>query len=245
MFSKYKGGIAAVVIEPILLEEPQNNFLNELLLLTQREGALLVFDEVVTGFRFAPGGAQEYFGVMPDMAAFGKGMANGMPIAAVVGRADIMNKVSSNIYISSTFAGETLSLAACIATIREVKEKNVNSHIWALGKSLQQRTNELAQTIGIMPYIECIGLPPRLNLVYRDESRADSVELKTLFLQEVVKRGVFLGWNIFMSYSHTQKDIDYTLEVFREAMLVCREAISNRDIADRLEGELARSIDVS
>jgi len=244
LFAEHKGEIAAVAIEPVLLEEPRNDFLSKLQSLTRQENALLIFDEIVTGFRFAIGGAQECFQIIPDLATFGKGMANGMPLAAVVGKADIMSQVSSSIFMSSTFAGETLSLAAYMATIQEIKEKGVITHIWGLGQRLKQETNQLARNTGMANHIECVGLPPRMNLVYRDTTGADWIELKTLFLQEVVKRGVFLGWNIFISFSHTQEDIDYTLEVFQEVMLICKDALKKGNVIERLEGRLARSVSI-
>lgn len=245
LFIHNKDEIAAIVIEPILLEEPKKDFLKELLLLAHEKGALLIFDEVVTGFRFALGGAQEYFGVIPDLAVFGKGMANGMPLAAVVGKSTIMSKISPDIYISSTFAGETLSLAACIATIKEMQEKHVIEYIWEVGRSLKREIDQLIQSIGLKPYIECSGLPPRMNFAYVDDEGSEWIEMKTLFLQETVKRGIFLGWNIFPSFSHTCNDVKYTLEVFREAMLVCKDALEKGNILERLEGEMAKSIDVS
>src|SRR2546428_5071730 len=114
-------------MEPVGVVPPRDGFLQQVRELTKSEGALLVFDEIVTGFRFGLGGAQEYFGVTPDLACFGKGMANGLPISAIVGRADVM-KLFEEVFFSFTFGGEALSLAASVATIREMRENNVVEH---------------------------------------------------------------------------------------------------------------------
>jgi glutamate-1-semialdehyde 2,1-aminomutase/spore coat polysaccharide biosynthesis protein SpsF len=97
--------VAALILEPMNVIEPKPGYLQELKELVHKNGAILIFDEIVTGFRYAAGGAQEYFGVTPDLAAFGKAMGNGMPIAAVVGRADLMSQMEE-IFFSSTFGGE-------------------------------------------------------------------------------------------------------------------------------------------
>ena len=119
MFRSYPGEFAAVILEPMNRIWPNPEYLSELKELVHEKGALLIFDEVVTGFRFAPGGAQEYFGVTPDLAALGKGLANGFPLSAVVGRVELM-RLMEDIFFSFTMGGETLSLAAAIATMDKV-----------------------------------------------------------------------------------------------------------------------------
>jgi glutamate-1-semialdehyde aminotransferase len=242
LFSEHPEEIAAVITEPVELEPPRLDFLNKLKKLAHAHGALLIFDEVVTGFRFGLGGAQEYFGVTPDLACFGKATSNGMPLSAVVGRAEIFKNVSKKIFMSTTFGGEMLSLAACVANIQELKEMPVIDHIWAVGKRLKDGANELAGSIGVN--IECLGYPPRINLVFRDEGGNLSDELKSLFLQEAVKRGVLMGWQMFPTYSHSDEDVSRTLEAFEDAMRICKRAVQENNVAGYLEGELARAVEV-
>src|SRR5262249_62333958 len=111
-FDEHHGRVAAVIMEPALLEAPAAGFLERVKTTAHRHGALLIFDEIVTGFRWAVGGGQEYFGVVPDLAVFGKGMANGLPLAAVVGSAELMSEFDEG-FVSSTFGGDTLALASC------------------------------------------------------------------------------------------------------------------------------------
>jgi glutamate-1-semialdehyde 2,1-aminomutase/spore coat polysaccharide biosynthesis protein SpsF len=236
IFAEHPGQVAAIIMEPVGVIEPRDGFLQQVRELTQREGALLIFDEVVTGFRLALGGAQEYFGVTPDLACFGKAMANGYPIAAVVGRRDIM-ELFDEVFFSFTFGGETLSLAAARATITEMREKNVIGHVWEQGQKLKDGYKVLAREFGVDRYTECIGLPPRTVITFKDETGAESLVLKSLFQQECLKRGVLFSGGQNVCYSHSDADIDYTLRVYRAAMEILAEAIKRGDAPQRLEGE--------
>jgi glutamate-1-semialdehyde 2,1-aminomutase/spore coat polysaccharide biosynthesis protein SpsF len=124
IFSEHPGQVAAVIMEPFGVEEPRDGFLQEVRDLALHDRALLIFDEIITGFRLALGGAQEYFGITPDLACLGKAMGNGYPIAAVVGPSEIM-QLFDEVFFSFTFGGETVSLAAAIATISEMRQKDV------------------------------------------------------------------------------------------------------------------------
>lgn len=241
-FAQYPGEIACVITEPVELEEPRGNFLNELRDLCHANGALLIFDEVVTGWRFGLSGAQGYFGVTPDMAVFGKAIANGMPLSAVVGRAEIFDAVHKSVFVSTTFGGELLSLAAACAAIDELADKDVVQQVWQTGQQLKDGTNEILQRRGLP--VQCIGYAPRINLSFWEKIDQASLELKTLFLQEVNKRGLLMGWTMFPSYSHTAKDIDKTLEVFDDAAAICQQALRDENVTDLLEGPLAVAVDV-
>ena len=172
-----------MIVEAIELEEPKDNFLVKLKDLAHANGSLFIFDEIVTGFRFALGGAQQYFGVTPDLATFGKGMSNGMPISAIVGKAEIFDKVHNNVFISTTFGGECLSLAAAIANITELQEKHVSDYLWKIGKILKDDFNRLIHENGLSEYIHCVGLPPRLNLSFKPAGNISAVEFKSLMMQ--------------------------------------------------------------
>jgi glutamate-1-semialdehyde-2,1-aminomutase len=240
-FEENPDQIAAIITEPIELEEPKDNFLHKIKKLAHDNGALLIFDEVVTGFRFDLGGAQKYFGVIPDITAFGKAIANGMPLSAVAASTEIINSVKDKIFISSTFGGETLSLAASKAMISEMEEKPVNKRIWEIGKKIKEESERIIKENDIENYVKCIGLPPRLAFDFKKDGKL-WLELKTLFVQEVIKRGVFLGWNIFPSFSHTDDDVEKTLEVISDAVNICKKAIENNNVKDMLEGEVLQTV---
>jgi glutamate-1-semialdehyde-2,1-aminomutase len=236
VFDEHKGQVAAVIMEPVGIIEPRDGFLQQVRELTQREGALLVFDEVVTGFRLALGGAQEYFRVVPDLACVGKAMGNGYPIAAVVGRREIM-EVFDEIFFSFTFGGETISLAAAVATIAEIRRQNVIGHLWEQGTKLKDGYNVLAREFGVGAFTRCIGLPPRTVITYKDENGEESLVFKSLFQQECLKRGILFSGGQNICFSHSDADIDYTLRVYRTAMEILAEAIKKGDVLQRLEGE--------
>lgn len=241
IFTENKGEIAAVIMEPINVTEPKDNFLPEVKQLTHNNKTVLVFDEIVTGFRLALGGAQEYFGVTPDLSTCGKGMANGMPLSAIVGKREIM-KEFDEVFFSFTFGGETLSLAAAIATIEEIREKNVIEHFRKQGEKLKNGYNELAQSFGLLNYTQCIGLPGHSAFHFRDREGNDSLEMKSLFQQEVIKRGILTIGVHLLSFSHNDEDVEKTLEAYRDAMGILRRAIDEGDIEKYLEGTKVKPV---
>jgi glutamate-1-semialdehyde aminotransferase len=143
--------------------------------------------------------------------------------------------VKDKIFISSTFGGETLSLAACIATIAVLRGEPVHKRLWEVGTRLKEGFNELARSAG--SGICCVGLPPRLGFVFPSNSSASSDALKTLFMQEVVKRGVYFVWNMLPSYATTDQDIRASLEAFDESLRICVAAERHDDVRNRLEGK--------
>jgi glutamate-1-semialdehyde 2,1-aminomutase/spore coat polysaccharide biosynthesis protein SpsF len=241
VFSENKGEIAAVIMEPVGVHPPQNNFLKKVKEITHKNGAIFIFDEVLTGFRFSLGGAQEYFKVIPDLSCFGKTLANGMPVSAIVGKKEIMEKFNE-VFFSFTFGGEALSLTAAMTTIKEMKERNVVAHLWKQGRKLQDGYNQLAKESGIERYTRCIGYPVRAIITFQDSEGKDSLEMKTLFQQEAIKRGIlFTGYN-GVSYSHKDEDIRKTLEVYKEAMGILKRAIEENNILKYLEGGLVHPV---
>jgi len=241
LFGQNKGDIAAVILEPIGIIEPEDGFLQKVKELTHENGSILIFDEIVTGFRLALGGAQEYFNVIPDLACFGKAMANGMPISAVVGKREIM-EVFDEIFFSFTFGGEVLSLAASITTIKEFKQKRVIEHLWKKGKKLKEGYNALTKVHKLENYTECIGLPPRTVITFKDALGIDSLELKTLLQQEAIKRGVLCGGSHNICYSHSSEDIERTLQVYDEALQIMAGAIAKRDIKKFIQGDIVKPV---
>ena len=241
LFDQNKGDIAAVILEPIGIIEPEDGFLQKVKELTHENGSILIFDEIVTGFRLALGGAQEYFNVIPDLACFGKAMANGMPISAVVGKREIM-EVFDEIFFSFTFGGEVLSLAASIATIKEFKQKRVIEHLWKQGKKLKVGYNALTKVHKLENYTACIGLPPRTVITFKDIRQTDSLELKTLLQQEAIKRGILCGGSHNVCYSHTDEDIEKTLQAYDEALQIMARAIAKGDIKKFIQGDIVKPV---
>jgi glutamate-1-semialdehyde aminotransferase len=236
IFAEHSGQVAGIVIEPIGVVAPENGFLQEIRELCKREGSLLIFDEIITGFRLARGGAQEYFGVVPDLACFGKAMANGYPLSAIVGPGEIM-KVFEEIFFSFTFGGEALSLAAARATMKEIAEKEVIGHLWEKGERLMDGTAVLARELGVEGHVRCLGLPPRTVVNFYDESGRESFLIKSLFQQECLKRGVLFSGGHNLCFSHSDADIDSTLRTYRAAMEIIGDAIRKNKVRECLEGE--------
>ena len=240
LFENYKNRIAAVVMEPASFEQPKNNFLENVKKITHQNDSLLVYDEILTGFRIAKGGGQEYFGVTPDIATYAKGIANGMPLGAIVGKKEYM-KIFEDVFVSTTFGGETLSLAACVATINEFEKNDVCGHLWTIGTIIKDRFNQLSKQYGLNA--ECIGFPPRMKLIIKDSTGNDSLLYKSLFLQEMIERGIFMHPNaILLSYSHSIEDIEYTLSVMDTAMKILSNAVNENNVKESLRGNVAKQV---
>lgn len=241
IFTRYSGQVAGVIMEPVGVEEPRKGFLQQVRELTQSEGALLIFDEVVTGFRLALGGAQEYFSLVPDLACFGKALGNGFPISAVVGRREIM-QLFDEIFFSFTYGGEALSLAAALATVRVLQEKNVIPLLWKQGEKLKDGYNVLAKELKVDAYTQCVGYPPRTIIMFKDEKGQESLILRSVFQQELLKRGILSGGYHNVALSHTDADVDYTLRVYRDALKRLSIAIASGNPAQSLEGEAVQAV---
>ncbi|MFA6389986.1 MAG: aspartate aminotransferase family protein [Patescibacteria group bacterium] len=215
--NKHKGKIAAVIMEPVPMADPKPGYLEEIRRITKKEGIVLIFDEIVTGFRMSLGGAQEYYGVIPDLACFGKAMANGMPISCVVGSRKIMEK-TEEVFVSTIFGGETLSMAASLATIDFIIKNKVIKHTWKVGGILYRGLEALIKKYGIKAHL--IGQEFKFKLIFDNPDKTESTAKKLYFLQQSAYRGVFWGTVITFNFSHKEKDIKFTLkaaeEVFRK-----------------------------
>src|SRR5262249_42191363 len=222
---EHHGRVAAVIMEPVLLDAPTKGFLEGVKAAAHRHGALLIFDEIISGFRWAVGGAQEYFGVVPDLATFGKGMANGLPLSAVVGRAELMREFE-DIFVSSTFGGDTLALAACRATLHEYRRQPVIEHLWRMGRRFQEGIAALAARLGVPA--RCIGYPVHPKIVIEHPSPETQRLLMSLLLQELAEGGVIVhmaGFNI--SFSHGEADVDQSLAACERALRAVGDALAD------------------
>ena len=194
-----------------------------------------------TGFRIALGGAQEYFSIKPDLAVYSKACANGMPIALLTGRADIMELFNNEVFSYTTFGGEALSLAACIATIKELRDKDVPRYLDKQGVKLKDGYNEIAREYGMEQYTHCTGYNCR-SMVAFNPVAGNTLELKTLMQQEMIKRGILWAGFHNMCFSHSDADIDYTLSAYKDIMPVIKSAIESGDIQSYLKGEVLEAV---
>jgi glutamate-1-semialdehyde 2,1-aminomutase/spore coat polysaccharide biosynthesis protein SpsF len=238
LFRASPEGIAAVVMEPVGLVEPAPGFLEGVCELTQRYGALLVFDEIVTGFRISVGGAQEHFKVTPDLACFGKGMANGMAVSALVGRREVM-RLFEEVFFSSTFGGESASLAAANATIDILRQPGVIPTLWERGRRLCDGFNALAQAYGVERLTQCVGLPPRTGVLFHGPQ---AQEMKTYVQQECLKRGLLFTATHNLCVAHTQDDIDAALRVYRTVLELLAQVLNDGSLQERLEGPVVQPV---
>ena len=203
--------IAAVSVACAYAEvERGDPFLAELRVLTEQSGALLIFDEIVTGFRLDRAGAQGYFGVVPDLAVFAKGMSNGVPLSCYAGRREVM-ELAERASISSTFGGDTLGLAAAQAVLDVYEAEDVVAGLWARGKKIQQEFNQHCARLGIAA--ELRGLPPMAQWVFADNCFQD-------FNAEVLKRGLIVFSVCYPSFAHRIADLDDALTAMGEALAV-------------------------
>jgi glutamate-1-semialdehyde aminotransferase len=229
---------AAVILEQGP-DEPEDDFLAQVRDLAHRHGAVFIWDEIVTGLRYARGGAQERYGVVPDLACFGKALANGLPLAAVVGNRALMQEFE-RVFVSMTYGGDALALAAARAVLDEVTRRPVVEHLWKLGTRWMAGMRAAIETAKVGMVIG--GAPPRSHLGFAAQGGYAGDEVRSLFLQECVKRGVLFGVPIFMSYSHHDDDIAETLGVVAEALAVVAQALATGTLHERMEGTMAGTV---
>ncbi len=232
---------AAVIMEPVNFWPPSPGFLEGVKDLARKHGALMIFDEICTGFHFGLGGAQKRFGVTPDMACFGKAMGNGFPIACVVGKADVM-KVFEDIFFSFTFGGEVASMAASMAVLDVLETTDALARMDANGRVLQEGLNILAKESGLENRIKCIGYPVWSLIKFLDPDGKDSFLVRSLFTQECTKRGVLLLATHNMTAAHDPLAIERTLKVYAEVCKTVAKWLSDPNPERYLEGEMIQPV---
>jgi glutamate-1-semialdehyde 2,1-aminomutase len=229
-----KDQVAAVILEPVNVVAPENNFLQQVKELTHQHGAVLVFDETITGFRYANGGAQEFFGVVPDLATFGKGLANGYPVSAIAGKAEIM-KLMEEIFFSFTFGGETLSLAASLATMKKLQREPVIEKMRKTGEAIIEKLNIIIKEYKLEHIMSVAGYPAWSFLMIKDTEKYTSWELKTLILQEMFANGVFFIGTHNVSYAHSAEDVEHLMATYRICFEKVNEALAKGNLAEQLQ----------
>jgi glutamate-1-semialdehyde aminotransferase len=229
------GKVACVVLEPVGLREPLEGELQAICDLTREHGALVVFDEIISGFRLSPGGAQERYGVVPDLACFGKALGNGMPLSAIAGRAEVMDPLEE-VFFSGTHGGEALSLAAALATLDVMRTEPVHEHLWQLGAALQRGLRERIDAHGLASVVTASGAAPwTLVVVSEPHPDREGLPAKTLLQQELLKHGVLFNGSNFICYAHTVSDISRALDAYDAAFAVLAAALPD-DVEHWLEG---------
>jgi glutamate-1-semialdehyde aminotransferase len=206
----YGERLACVITIPYdFNEDTSGTFVHHLRSLTREYGILLVLDEILTGFRLAPGGAQEFFGVEADLAGYAKAIANGYPLSAYVGHRKYMETLY-RFKMTTTYAGEALSIAAAIATLKIMKREKVHEHLRAMGRRLMEGFNRITQEIGVEGSASGMPIAPYLKFSGPDAGFHARVEF--LWQRELYREGIFANPRWFISYSHTPADIDEALD---------------------------------
>lgn len=236
LFKDHPGQIAAVIMEPMNVEWPAPGFLEGVRAICDREGAVLVFDETITGFRYANGGAQQQFGVTPDLSSFGKGIANGYPVSAVAGRRDIMKEMEE-VFFSFTFGGELLSLAAANATLQKLEREPVLERVSATGERVNAGVSALVAENGLGDVLAVKGHPSWSFLIVSDQPNASAFEIKTLMMQEFHQCGV-LGYGTHnISAAHGDLEVNALMAAYRHWLPMLRDALNKGDIRSRMRCE--------
>jgi glutamate-1-semialdehyde 2,1-aminomutase len=236
VFDAAPGKVAAVIMEPMNVEWPAPGFLEGVRKLADREGAVLIFDETITGFRYANGGAQELFGVVPDLASFGKGLANGYPVSAVAGKRDLM-MLMEEVFFSFTFGGEMLSLAAARAVLQRLRREPVLQTIAARGERLMKGLGALLDDKGLNDIFSAKGHPSWSFLTISEPPGATQFGIKTLLMQELHQRGMLSLGSHNLSAAHGEAEIDTLLDVYGEVLPAVAEAARAGDIDRHLRCE--------
>lgn len=236
LLTKHKGEYACVVMEPSNVTAPTAGFLEGVRDLCTRHGTLLVFDEIITGFRFSNGGAQELYGVTPDLTALGKGLANGYPLSAVVGRSDIM-QVMEDIFYSFTMGSEAISLVAAKATLDKIQREPVTAHYRNLGSHLTERINELIVAHGMQEYCELAGHPAWTFLLFKDTGVASAFDIKSLWMQECLQRGILTLGSHNLNYAHSLNDVEKLTATYDEVFEIISKSIVANNLQSRLRCE--------
>jgi len=246
LFDEYPGRIACVMLEAEATTPPTAGYLNQVKELCEQRGAVLIFDEMITGFRWHLGGAQKFHGVVPHLSTFGKAMGNGFAISALMGKREIMrlggleHEQARVFLLSTTHGAETHALAASLETIRIFRERGVIEFLWAQGERLRAIVNLSIAENRLDGFFELLGRPCNLVFGTLDQDHNRSQAFRTLFMQELIKRGV-IAPSFVVSFSHSDADIDRTAEAVYEAHAIYRKAL-DEGIEKYLEGRPVKPV---
>tara|TARA_B100000287_G_C20659756_1_gene789787 strand:- start:430 stop:1722 length:1293 start_codon:yes stop_codon:yes gene_type:complete len=231
---KYKNKVAAIIMEPMNIDEPKPGYLNYVKKIARKEKALLIFDEIVTGFRFDLGGAQNYFNVTPDISTFGKALGNGMPIAAIVGKKKYMN-LMDEIFFSGTFNGECLSIAAAIELIKKIKRDNVIKEIWSKGEKLTNSVNHIIKKLEMSDILKLKGKNCWKILKFENYKNVNSSIISTFFHKEMIAQGILINGSHNICYEHTSADIKKIVKAYEKSLKKIKQELNENSIFKNLD----------
>ncbi|MCH2570060.1 MAG: aminotransferase class III-fold pyridoxal phosphate-dependent enzyme [Planctomycetes bacterium] len=234
---QYRGEVAAIIMEPLRSELPPPDYLENVRALASEYQVILIFDEVSTGFRLAPGGVQEYTGVVPDMAVFAKSISNGYPMGAVVGKKEVMEP-ASQMFISSTYWSDGIGLCAALTTLREIRNRDACKHMKSIGERLQQGINEQLMRTGLSG--NCGGLFVHPSLQFEIEDPHLLREVTTLYIQEMSRRGCLGYTSFYLNAAQTTEDVDITVDAAGEVFKLIQNGLDKGTIHSLLDCELAQ-----
>jgi len=230
-----KGKVAAIIMEPLHGTEPTRGFLEKVRAIADDAGAVLIFDEITMGFRLTGGGAHLLYGIDPDMAIFSKGISNGYPMAAIIGRRNIM-QAAQDTFISSTYWTERIGPTAALATIKKLRAKNASKHMKEIGEAVREIWSELGEKHGVD--LEIAGLPVLSVLKFLGK---DGQALRTLYTQEMLVRGILASHLFYPSLAHTKAHVATYLNAADDAFAVLADAVQKDDVLTRLKGPVAHT----
>lgn len=228
------GNIACIVMEPMNVTFPKNNFLSLVRKIATENGIVLIFDETITGFRFSEGGAQELFGVTPDLSTFGKGMANGFPLSAVVGKREIMSEME-NIFFSGTFGGELLSLAAAKEVLKLHAKKNIVPELKEKGNHLTAIVEKHLDKLEMNGLLQLSGHPTWKFLNWKLESSSETNKVKTLFMQEMFQNGVLILGTHNVNLAMDKRALSSIDNAYSKSLSVISKALESGSIDQYLK----------
>ncbi len=246
LFAQFPKRIACVILEPSTSEQPDGDYLAQLKRTCEENGAILIFDEMITGFRWHLGGAQAYYGVTPHLSTFGKALGNGYAISALVGERRLMRLGGLDhdrervFLLSTTHGAETHALAAALEVMRIYREQGVIEVLWRQGERLRRQVNKSIAENNLEGHFEVIGLPCNLIFATKDQEGKRSQAYRALFLQELVRHGV-LAPSFVVSFSHSDSDIDRTADAVYQAHVVYRKALE-QGVEKYLEGRPVKPV---
>ena len=225
LLSSLPGQFAAVIMEPVNFYWPAPGYLEKVKEIAHRHGALLIFDEICSGFHFGLGGAQRLFGVTPDLAAFGKAMGNGWPISCIVGRRDIM-KVFEDAFVSFTFAGDVAAMAAAMTVLDILESGDAYSRMTAAGTKLSDGARVMAAAAGLQDSFRLAGHPHWALFSFVDQNGVDDPATRALWVQEVTRRGVLILTTFNVCAALDESSVTTVLSAFAHAFKRVAEARS-------------------
>lgn len=234
LLDAHRGEVAAVILEPMRSEFPPPGYLEGVARLAREHQAVLIFDEVTTGFRLTPGGVQAAFGVTPDLAVFAKSISNGYPMAAVVGRRDVM-RAAERMFISSTYWSDTIGLRAALTTLRELRHRNVSATLQILGETLHRELTRIGQETGLGAVCQGAWIHPYLQ--FPGHSVETTKLLSTLYIQEMAKRGCHGYSSFYLNAAQGTAEVDQTLQAAREVFMLLVRGLESQQLSAMLECE--------